>query len=310
MLAAFLASLVEFVEALTVVLAVGVVRGWRFALLGSACALFTLGLLFAVCGRSLAALPLTAVHLGVGALVLLLGLRWLRKAALRAAGLIPLHDEAAEFARKSAALTPGAGRAGWDRVAFAAAFKIVMLEGLEVAFIVVAIAAHGALWPGVLGALAALAVVIGLGMTLHRPLARVPENTLKFIVGLLLSAFGTFWIGEGWGLQWPGGDFALGGLFLVYLLAASWLVARCRGARLRSGRGAAPPRGNFGFRVALRLTALFVDDGWAAAVALLWALAGWAIARTPAAAAWQCVVFGVGFATLWTYSSLRAVRPS
>lgn len=230
-LASFLASLVECVEALTVVLAVGSVRGWSSALAGSAAALAILLLLIAALGRALTRVPLHTLQLVVGALLLLFGLRWLRKAILRSSGHIPLHDEEAAFAKNSAALRslPAPGR--WDRLAFATAFQIVMLEGTEVVFIVVAIGAGGAglLLPASLGAVAALCVVTALGLALHRPLANVPENTLKFVVGVLLSAFGTFWVGEGAHLVWPAGDWSILALILGYLLVALLTVALCRG---------------------------------------------------------------------------------
>jgi uncharacterized membrane protein len=236
MLAAFLASLVEFVEALTVVLAVGTVRGWRPALAGTGLALAVLLALVVVLGPALTRIPLDLVQLVVGTLLLLFGMRWLRKAILRAAGVIPLHDEDAAFAHETASLQRQ-GRnlsAGMDKVALAAAFKIVMLEGIEVVFIVIAIGAAGQmLMPASVGAFTALALVILLGIVVHRPLARVPENTLKFAVGVLLSAFGTFWAGEGVGVVWPGGDSALLALIAVFLAVALPLVplARARSAR-------------------------------------------------------------------------------
>jgi uncharacterized membrane protein len=230
-LAAFLASLVEFVEALTVVLAVGVTRGWRSALGGAALGLLVLTALVAALGPAITQVPLRLLQIGLGALLLLFGLRWLRKAILRAAGLIPLHDEAAAFEKETRALSAlGRFAGGWDRVAVATAFKITMIEGIEVVFIVVAMGAsgRGLIGPASLGAAAALAVVVALGLILHRPLAMVPENTLKFIVGVVLSAFGTFWIGEGFGFVWPGGDLSLVALTLGYLATA--LLARnlCR----------------------------------------------------------------------------------
>lgn len=237
MLAAFLASLVEFVEALTVVLAVGTVRGWRGALVGTGLALAVLLALVVVLGPALTRIPLDLVQIVVGTLLLLFGMRWLRKAVLRAAGVIALHDEEAAFAQQTQNMQ-GYGRnlsAGLDRVAVAAAFKIVMLEGIEVVFIVIAIGAAGQmLLPASVGALAALAVVILLGVVMHRPLARVPENTLKFSVGVLLSAFGTFWAGEGIGVVWPGGDSALLVLIAVFLAMGLVLVplARARSARI------------------------------------------------------------------------------
>ena len=229
--ASFLASLVECVEALTVVLAVGSVRGWRSALTGSATAIATLLLIIAALGTALTHIPLPVIQLVVGALLLLFGLRWLRKAILRSAGLIPLHDEQAAFAKNSAAMRNlGASQFTWDKIAFAAAFNITMLEGTEVVFIIIAIGAgrSGMLLPASIGAVAALFVVIALGIILHRPLARVPENTLKFIVGVLLSAFGTFWVGEGMHLAWPAADWSILALIAAYLTVALSLVPLCR----------------------------------------------------------------------------------
>ena len=228
-LAAFLASLVECVEALTVVLAVGTTRGWRSALAGSAAGLAVLLVLVALLGQALARVPLHALQLLVGALLLLFGMRWLRKAILRAAGVLALHDEAAIYAREVDALR-GKSTRRWDRLAFAVAFKSTLLEGTEVVFIVLAIGAGrpGLLWPASIGALAALLVVAALGMALRRPLERVPENTLKFVVGVLLSAFGTFWAGEGMGYAWPGGDWAIPALIATFLAVSLLCVARCR----------------------------------------------------------------------------------
>lgn len=195
----------------------------------------------AALGPALTRIPLRAVQVVVGAMLVLFGLRWLRKAVLRSAGLIPLHDEEAAFA-KNAAVMRSSARAGggwdgsgWDRVALAAAFNITMLEGTEVIFIVIAFGAGGAglLLPAAGGAAIALLFVIVLGVALHRPLARIPENTLKFAVGVLLAAFGTFWLAEGAGLEWPGPlrtqpDLAIPFLIAVYLCAALWLVPMCR----------------------------------------------------------------------------------
>jgi len=229
--AAFLASLVEFVEALTVVLAVGVVRGWRGALMGSGAATLVLLAIIAILGPALMRIPLGMVQLVVGTLLLLFGLRWLRKAILRAAGVIALHDEAAIYNKQAQALRREGASAGWDKIAFATAFKITMLEGIEVVFIVIALGAGGIglLLPASFGALAALAVVVALGLIVHRPLSRIPENTLKFVVGVLLSAFGTFWVGEGLGLTWPGQDWSILGLIAGYLLVATIVVPTCRG---------------------------------------------------------------------------------
>jgi Ca2+/H+ antiporter, TMEM165/GDT1 family len=229
--ASFLASLVECVEALTVVLAVGTVRGWRSALTGAATAIAVLLIIIAALGTALAHIPLPILQLVVGTLLLLFGLRWLRKAILRSAGQIPLHDEHAAFQKNTEAMHRlSIDSSTWDKVAFAAAFNITMLEGTEVVFIVIAIGAGhtGMLIPASLGAVAALLVVIALGLILHRPLARIPENTLKFIVGVLLSAFGTFWVGEGLHLEWPGADWSIPALIAAYLVLALAIVPLCR----------------------------------------------------------------------------------
>jgi Ca2+/H+ antiporter, TMEM165/GDT1 family len=235
-LAAFLASLVEFVEALTIVLAVGAVRGWRGALGGTGLALLVLLAIVVALGPALTRIPLDLVQLGVGTLILLFGMRWLRKAILRAAGVIALHDEEAEYVKETALLRGlgGIGR-GWDGAAVSAAFKITMIEGIEVVFIVVAMGAAGGglLVPASLGAIAALLLVVALGLVLHHPVAMIPENTLKFAVGVLLCSFGTFWIGEGMGFVWPGGDMAIAALNGGFLAAALVLVQLCRARALR-----------------------------------------------------------------------------
>jgi uncharacterized membrane protein len=229
--AAFLASFVEFVEALTVVLAVGTVRGWRGALAGAGAAIAVLILAVLLLGPLLADIPLRAVQLTVGSLLLLFGMRWLRKAILRAAGVIPLHDEEAAFAKESAALRSLGGGGRWDKIGIAAAFKITMLEGLEVVFIVVAVGADGSglLVPASLGALAAMLLVVLLGVLVHRPLSAIPENMLKFIVGVLLSAFGAFWTGEGMGLSWPGEDWSIPGLVAAFLVISLLAISVSRG---------------------------------------------------------------------------------
>ena len=219
-LAAFLASLVECVEALTIVLAVGTTRGWRPALSGAGAGALVLTTLTLVAGPALQRIPLTALQLVIGVLLLLFGGSWLRKAILRAAGVIRLHDEAAIYAQETAEL---ARDRGGDGIALLATFKAVVLEGLEVIFIVIAMGAQGFLAPAAAGAVLAGLVVIVAGFALRRPLARVPENTLKFAVGVLLSAFGVFWIGEGLGYSWPGQDLAL--LVLAAAVAALALLA-------------------------------------------------------------------------------------
>jgi uncharacterized membrane protein len=233
LLASFLASLVECVEALTVVLAVGSTRGWRDALVGSASAIALLLAIIAVVGRALLRVPIHTIQLIVGSLLLLFGLRWLRKAILRSAGLIPFHDEQTAFITNAEAMRRMVhGRGIFDGAAFAAAFNITMLEGTEVVFIVIGIGAGGTgmLLRAGLGAIAALLVVIALGVIVHRPLAKIPENTLKFTVGILLSGFGTFWTGEGMGLGWPGEDWSILGLAIAYLILGLVLIPLCRSA--------------------------------------------------------------------------------
>jgi uncharacterized membrane protein len=226
--AAFLASIVEVVEAFTIVLVVATLRGWRPAVAGTAAALVVLAAIVVILGPLLDQVPLHLLQLVIGILLLLFGIGWLRKASLRAGGVIPLHDEDAIFARKSVELTTEVQRqqTSQDWIAGIAAFKAVLLEGLEVIFIVVAVGAgRGMLWPASLGALAACALVLVVGAIAHRPLARVPENTLKFGVGVMLSAFGVFWTGEGLGVDWPGQDLALF-VFAAIFLAASLMAAR------------------------------------------------------------------------------------
>jgi Ca2+/H+ antiporter, TMEM165/GDT1 family len=221
--AAFLASLVEVVEAFTIILAVGTVRGWRPAITGTFAALIALFVIVASLGPTLDQVPLQWMQIAIGILLLLFGLRWLRKAILRYAGIIPLHDESAAFAAAKTELGGDAlrSRRQLNWIAGIPAFKAVLIEGVEVVFIVVAVGAgHGLLWQASIGAVAAGAVVLAVGFVAHRPLARVPENALKFVVGILLSSFGVFWTGEGAGVVWPGSDFALFGFILVFLIAS------------------------------------------------------------------------------------------
>jgi uncharacterized membrane protein len=228
--AAFLSSLVEAVEALTIVLSVATVRGWRPAGLGALAGLGSLALIVLVLGPVLDRVPLHALQLAIGVLLLLFGMRWLRKAILRAAGVIALHDEAFAFATETAALREQARHHNTrlDWLAGLASYKAMLLEGLEVVFVVIAVGAgRGLVVPASIGALAACALVAAVGFAVHRPLARVPENTLKFAVGVMLSAFGVFWTGEGLGVPWPGGDLAILGfaaLFLIVSVAAVRLV--------------------------------------------------------------------------------------
>jgi uncharacterized membrane protein len=229
--AAFLGSLVEAVEALTIVLAVASVRGWRPAAVGAAAGLGLLALIVAALGPLLDRVPLHLLQLMIGVLLLLFGMRWLRKAILRAAGVIPLHDEEAAYAAGTAELREHRARLDW--LAGLASFKAVLLEGLEVVFIVIAVGGgRGLLLPASMGALAACGLVAIAGFALRRPLARVPENTLKFAVGVMLSAFGVFWTGEGLGIAWPGADLAILGFAALFLLVAVLTVPALK----RAGR--------------------------------------------------------------------------
>jgi uncharacterized membrane protein len=193
-------------------------------------------LLVALLGSAIIRIPQDMVRIGLGTLLLLFGMRWLRKAILRAAGIIPLHDEESAYAAETAALRELGGVApGWDRIAVSTAFNITMVEGIEVVFIVIAVAAggRGLLLPASLGAAAALLLVAALGCVLHRPVAMIPENVLKFLVGVLLSSFGTFWVGEGFGFAWPGNDLALVALNIGFLSTALLLVRFCRARGMR-----------------------------------------------------------------------------
>jgi len=236
--AAFLAALVEAVEAVTIVLAVATVRGWRSAGTGALAGLIALALLVLVLGPLLERVPLRPLQFLIGVLLLLFGMRWLRKAVLRAVGIIPPHDEQLIFDRESALLRDPADRpARLDWIAALTSFKAVLLEGLEVVFIVLAVGAgHGLLGAASLGAMAAWGLIIAIAWTVRRPLARLPENHLKFAVGILLSAFGVFWTGEGLGVPWPGGDFAIAGIAALFLLAALATIEFVRrpGARMQS----------------------------------------------------------------------------
>jgi uncharacterized membrane protein len=240
---AFLSSAVEAVEALTIVLAAGLTRGWRSTLFGVAAALALLAVLIAALGTALSAIPIDALRVVVGALLLAFGLQWLRKAVLRAAGAKAPHDEAAIFAGEAAAAQSAPPTTGMDWYAFTLAFKGVTLEGLEVAFIVIGVGAGAHRMPAaVAGAAAAVVVTVIAGTAVHRPLARVPENTTKFVVGLALTTFGTFWAGEGVGVRWPGSDAALPALFATYGAVAVAAVALTRRAvaSLGSSRAMAP----------------------------------------------------------------------
>lgn len=246
MSAVFLASAVEFVEAFTIVLAMGVTRGWRSALAGTGAALLTLSAVTVVLGVALHEYVNAALlQFIVGALLLVFGLQWLRKAVLRSAGLKSLHDEDKIFAEELAMARAAKSERRWgiDGFGFVVSFKGVLLEGLEVVFIVITFglgAAHrgipDAMWSASIGALAAAAVVVVAGVIVRRPLAMVPENTMKYVVGLLLSSFGVFWVVEGIGyfgpagtsVIWPGELLALGVILLGWFIISRILVVALR----------------------------------------------------------------------------------
>ncbi len=238
--AAFLASVVEVVEAFTIILAVGLTRGWRPALIGAGLALAVLLVLVLVFGPLLTLIPLHLVQFVVGVLLILFGMRWLRKAILRSAGIIALHDEEKAFAAESASLARQSDERRANYLAGLAAFKAVLLEGIEVIFIVIAVGAtRGLTLYAGLGALAALLVVMVVGFVVHRPLSKVPENTLKFVVGIMLTSFGIFWTAEGLGAEWPGADLALLAIFAI-IAGAAWAilgtVRHIRSTRIAGGR--------------------------------------------------------------------------
>ena len=232
--AVFLACLVESVEAVTIVLAAGATRSWRSAQLGVIAALILLGGLVAVLGPAIAALPLRTLRLIVGSLLLVFGLQWLRKGVLRASGYQGLHDEAAIYRREVAA---GAGARTERRFvvddwyAFSLAFKGVLLEGLEVVFIVLTFGANQGRIPlAALAAASAALVVTAVAVAVRAPLARVPENSLKLGVGVLLTSFGLFWGAEGAGATWPGGDAALVAVVAYVALLMAGLIGSLRRA--------------------------------------------------------------------------------
>jgi len=240
-LSAFLASAVEMVEALTIVLAAGLARGWRSALAGVGAATVALAAIVAALGPALTTIPLNGLRLVVGGLLLVFGLQWLRKAILRASGHKEHHDEEAIFARELAAARAGAPGedSGIDGYGFTLAFKGVLLEGLEVAFIVVSFGANQhEVGLAAIAAGAAVLVVIGIGVAVRAPLSRIPENGMKLAVGVMLSSFGMFWGAEGAGAQWPGGELAL--LAIVPTVFATALVLVWRNTHgLRRGRSSA-----------------------------------------------------------------------
>jgi uncharacterized membrane protein len=236
-LAAFLASLVEAIEALTIVLAAASIGGWRASGLGAALGVCALVLLVFLLGPLLERVPLNVLQLLIGILLLLFGMRWLRKAVLRAAGRTARRDEDAVFEGESEALRAQELKgARQTLLAGIVSFKAVLLEGFEVVFVVIAVGAgHGLLVPAGIGAILACVLVACLGLSIRRPLARVPENVIKFGVGVMLCAFGVFWAGEGMGIAWPGADLAIP-VFMALFLALSLGLASDAPLSLRQPR--------------------------------------------------------------------------
>jgi len=227
-LAVFAASAVETVEAVTIVLAAGVTRGWRSALQGAVVALAMLAVLVAVLGPLVVRAPLSGLRIVIGGILLLYGMQWLRKAILRAGGAMAKHDEDAIYQREVARLSAGGSpnRRIHDRVGFTVAFKGVFLEGFEVVVIIITLGTSGRdLGVAAIAGLAAVVIVGSIGAALSRQLSGVPENSLKMFVGILLVSFGTFWSGEGLGVHWPGSDLAIPVLVGVYGALAALLTA-------------------------------------------------------------------------------------
>ena len=246
LVSSFLASSVEVVEAVTIVLAVGVTRGWRSTWIGVISALLALTALVAILGPALQTLiPLDVLRVVIGTLLLIFGLQWLRKAIMRYTGLKELHDEARIYQREVEELShePKAGRGqSMDWTAFTVAFKGVLLEGLEVVFIVITFGlTAGNVAPAIIGSVAAAVLVTSVAVVVHRPLSQVPENTLKFAVAIMLVSFGTFWAGEGVGLAWPGEDLAIVVLMVFYLVSAIAIISllkRRAASKMSTAKGA------------------------------------------------------------------------
>jgi len=226
--AAFLGSAVESVEALTIVLAVGLTRGWRAPLLGTLAALGLLALLVGIFGQLIVTrVPELTLKLIIGTLIVLFGLRWLHKAVLRSAGVIAMHDENRAYAATVESLRGDHEKTDW--IGFTLALKGVFLEGLEVVFIVIAVGGtSGGMGVAVAGGLLAMVVVAGAGVIIRRPLAQVPENTLKYAVGIILTSVGTFWAAEGMGVSWPLDFVSIVGLAALYFVASRVAIALIR----------------------------------------------------------------------------------
>jgi uncharacterized membrane protein len=290
--ATFLAASVEWVEALTIVLAAGMTRGWRSAIAGTVLAVVALVVMIAILGAAITSrLPLDAARTVIGLLLLLFGLKWLYKAILRAGGLKALHDEAKAFAATTEELGRAGARGGtFDRAGLATSFTGVFLEGLEVVFIVAALGGTNSLPGAATGAIAALVVVLALGIVLRAPLTRIPENTLKFVVGIMLTAFGTFFLGEGIGVVWWNADLSLLPLIAIYLVVAVLCVAL-----LRSPISLAPLRNAVTNAVGAavhEVWGLFVEDGELVAISLIVVLGVALVAKSVTGAVLPALLVG------------------
>src|SRR5579863_2516525 len=267
LVATALAAGVEWVEALTIVLAVGVVKGWRSAFVGMTIAFIALAILVAVFGITITSrVSINDARTFVGVFLLLFGLKWLHKAILRSSGLKSLHDEAAAFQATTQRLGPKGTAAGIDRAGVTTALGGVFLEGLEVVFIVAALGGLQDIPSAVAGALLALLVVGGAGLAFRHPLTRVPENAMKYVVGIMLTSFGTFYAGEGIGVHWWGSDLSLLVLIATYGLAS---IAFVWFLRRPAHRTEPSPLGHAIRAVVLEVWGLFVDDGAVAMVAVV-----------------------------------------
>jgi uncharacterized membrane protein len=324
----FLACAVEAVEALTIVLAVGTTRSWSSALAGAGAAGLALAVIVAALGPALVALPIDVLRVVIGGLLLTFGLQWLRKAILRSAGLRAKHDELDAYEHEvAAARAAGTAPPGFDGYSFTIAFKGVLLEGLEVAFIVLTLGANQHRI-GLAAAAAALAIVavLAAGVLARAPLARVPENTMKLAVGVMLSSFGIFWGAEGAGASWPAGDAALLAIVPAVLVAALALASLARtrtprmlrtgralrmGRALRTGRaaarsGAPPPARHAAPAAIAAVWGFVVGDDWRTAAGVVTALLLTALLAAASLRAWW--VMPVGALLLLSLSIRRAAR--
>ncbi|MBA3865568.1 MAG: hypothetical protein H0X42_04355 [Solirubrobacterales bacterium] len=319
----FLACAVEAVEALTIVLAVGSTRSWRSAFSGVLAALLVLAVLIAALGPAIVSLPIDVLRIAVGGLLLIFGLQWLRKAILRAAGLKSMHDELAIFeAEAAAAGSAGVAVTGFDGYSFTIAFKGVLLEGLEVAFIVLTFGANqGNVGLAAVAAGAAVVLVVLAGFAARAPLARVPENSMKFVVGVLLSTFGIFWGAEGAGASWPGGEAALPVLALAIFAAAALMVRDLRLGRPELVAGERPWRLLPAIRqesakrvrpvirrAALGVWEFVVGDDWRTAAGVVVVLGATALVAAVGLPAWWLAPIGA-LASLYLSLRRALVRP-